>query len=69
MYAPRYFDGKRVQLTDIYYNGAGILQELSPEEMEEAFQERSIADSSAGVFILSASARESACPRLHARRI
>lgn len=39
MYAPRYFDGKRVQLTDIHYNGVGILRELSPEEMEEAFQE------------------------------
>ena len=39
MYAPRYLDGKRVQLIDIYYNGVGILQELSPEEMEEAFRE------------------------------
>ena len=39
VYAPRYFDGKRVQLMDIYYNGVGILKELSPEEMEEAFQE------------------------------
>lgn len=39
MYAPRYLDGKRVQLMDIYYNGVGILRELSPEEMEEAFQE------------------------------
>ena len=37
--APRYFDGKCVQLMDIYYNGVGILKELSPEEMEEAFQE------------------------------
>lgn len=39
VYAPRYLDGKRVQLMDIYYNGVGILRELSPEEMEEAFQE------------------------------
>ena len=39
VYAPRYLDGKSVQLLDIYYNGVGILQELSPEEMEEAFQE------------------------------
>lgn len=39
MYAPRYLDGKRVQLIDIYYNGVGILRELSPEEMENAFQE------------------------------
>ena len=37
-YAPRYLDGKRVQLMDIYYNGVGILRELTPEEMEEAFQ-------------------------------
>lgn len=39
VYAPRYLDGKRVQLMDIYYNGVGILRELSPEEMEKAFQE------------------------------
>lgn len=39
VYAPRYLDGKRVQLMDIYYNGVGILREFSPEEMEEAFQE------------------------------
>lgn len=39
VYAPRYLDGKRVQLIDIYYNGVGILRELSPEEMEEAFRE------------------------------
>ncbi|MBQ8164308.1 MAG: recombinase family protein [Clostridia bacterium] len=39
VHAPRYLDGKRVQVMDIYYNGVGILRELSPEEMEEAFQE------------------------------
>lgn len=39
VYAPRYLDGKRVQMMDIYYNGVGILRELSPEEMENAFQE------------------------------
>ena len=39
VYAPRYFDGKRVQLLDIYYSGVGILHELTPEEMEEAFQQ------------------------------
>lgn len=38
VYAPRYLDGKRVQLIDVYYNGVGILRELTPEEMEEAFQ-------------------------------
>lgn len=38
VYASRYLDGKRVQLLDIYYSGVGILHELTPEEMEEAFQ-------------------------------
>ena len=38
-HAPRYLDGKRVQLLDIYYSGVGILHELTPEEMEEAFQQ------------------------------
>ena len=38
VHAPRYLDGKRVQLIDIYYNGVGILRELTPEEMEKAFQ-------------------------------
>ena len=38
VHAPRYLDGKRVQLIAIYYNGVGILRELTPEEMEEAFQ-------------------------------
>lgn len=38
VYAPRYLDGKRVQLLDIYYSGVGILHELTPEEMEEVFQ-------------------------------
>ena len=33
-----YLDGKRVQLIDIYYSGIGMLRELIPEEMEEAFQ-------------------------------
>ena len=39
VYAPRYLNGKRVQLLDIYYSGVGILHELTPEEMEEAFQQ------------------------------
>ena len=37
--APRYLDSKRVQLLDIYYSSVGILHELTPEEMEEAFQQ------------------------------
>ena len=27
-------------MVDVYYSGVGILRELSPEEMEEAFQKR-----------------------------
>jgi len=30
VYAPRYLDGKWVQLLDIYYSGVGILHELTP---------------------------------------
>ena len=43
VYTPKYLDGKRVQLLDIYYSGVGILDELTPEEMEESFQ-KSIAE-------------------------
>lgn len=28
-----------MRLPDIYYSGVGILHELTPEEMEEAFQQ------------------------------
>ena len=38
VYAPKYLDGRRVQNVDIYYSGVGILDELTPEEMEESFQ-------------------------------
>lgn len=37
--APRYLDGKRYQLVDIHYKGVGIINTLSPEEMEGAFQQ------------------------------
>ena len=40
VYAPKYLNGKRYQVVNGYYSGVGILRELSPEEMEEAFQER-----------------------------
>ena len=40
VYTPKYLDGKRYQVVDIDYSGVGILRELSPEEMEEAFQKR-----------------------------
>lgn len=43
VYAPKYLDGRRVQNVDIYYSGVGILDELTPEEMEESFQ-KSIAE-------------------------
>ena len=39
VYAPRYLNSKRVQVIYIYYNGVGILRELTPEEMENAFQQ------------------------------
>ncbi len=38
VYAPKYLDGRRIQIVDIYYNEVGILDELTPEEMEESFQ-------------------------------
>lgn len=34
---------QRIQIVDIHYSGIGILDELTPEEMEELFQ-RSIAE-------------------------
>ena len=37
--APRYLDGKRYQLVDIHYKGVGIINTLSPEEMEGVFQQ------------------------------
>ena len=40
VYAPKYLDGKRYQVVDIYYSGVGILRELSPKEMEETFRKR-----------------------------
>ncbi len=47
VYAQKYLDGKRYQVVDVYYSGVGILRELSPEEMEEAFQRR-LAEQSQG---------------------
>ena len=34
---------QRIQIVDIHYRGVGILDELTPEEMEESFQ-KSIAE-------------------------
>ena len=42
-YATKYPDSKRIQIVDIHYSGVGILDELTPEEMEESFQ-KSIAE-------------------------
>ena len=39
VHAPRYLDGKRHQLIDIYYSSVGIIWYLDPEEMERDFQE------------------------------
>ena len=38
VHAPKYTDGKRIQVIDIYFNGVGIVEELTPEEMEKGFQ-------------------------------
>ncbi len=37
--APETKDGKRYQEVEIHYNGVGVIRQLSPEKMEEAFQE------------------------------
>ena len=36
--SPRYLDGKRYQIVDVYYNGIGIIRGLTPEDMEEVFE-------------------------------
>lgn len=36
--APKYMDGKRYQMIDIYYKGVGIINILSPEDFERSFQ-------------------------------
>ena len=36
--APRYLDGKRYQLIDIYYKGVGIINIQTPEEFEKGFR-------------------------------
>jgi DNA invertase Pin-like site-specific DNA recombinase len=38
VHAPKYLDGKRYQLIDIYFYGVGIVKKLEPEEMETEFQ-------------------------------
>ena len=38
VHAPKYLDGNRFQLVDIYFFGVGLVKELSPEEMETEFQ-------------------------------
>lgn len=36
----KYLDNKRYQIVDIHYNGVGIIDQLTPEEMEKSFQMR-----------------------------
>ena len=38
VHAPKYLDGKRYQLIDVYFYGVGIIKELTPEEMETEYQ-------------------------------
>lgn len=38
VHAPKYLDGKRYQLIDIYFYGVGIVKKLEPEEMETELQ-------------------------------
>ena len=38
VHAPKYLDGKRYQLIDLYFYGVGIVKKLEPEEMETEFQ-------------------------------
>ena len=40
VHAPRYLDGKRYQMIDIYYKGVGIINLLSPEDFEKSFQKK-----------------------------
>ena len=46
VYESRYVDGKQVQLLDIYFNGIGIVEEMTPEQMEEVFPNRLKAEQS-----------------------
>ena len=40
VHAPRYLDGKRYQMIDIYYKGVGIVNILSTEDFEKSFQKK-----------------------------
>ena len=40
VHAPRYLDGKRYQMIDIFYKGVGIINLLSPEDFEKSFQKK-----------------------------
>ena len=40
VHAPRYLDGKRYQMIDIYYKGVGIINLLSPGDFEKSFQKK-----------------------------
>ena len=38
VHAPRYLEGKRYQIIDIFFYGIGLVKELTPEEMEAEMQ-------------------------------
>lgn len=40
VHSPKYLDGKRCQMIDIYYKGVGSINLLSPEEFEKGFQKK-----------------------------
>ena len=39
VHAPKYLDGNRFQLVDIFFYGVGLVKELSPKEMEAEYQQ------------------------------
>lgn len=39
-YAPKDLGGKRYRVANVHHSGVGILRELGPEKMEEAFRKR-----------------------------
>ena len=40
VHAPKYLDGKRYQMIDIFYKDVGIINLLSPEDFEKSFQKK-----------------------------
>lgn len=40
VHAPKYLDGKRYQMIDIFYKGVGIINVLNPDDFEKSFQKK-----------------------------